>query len=236
MQSKEDAIRLRELAGKDAHIETVGSLKGEYVPPASADLQKTSDYLRPWQNLTIITCGSTRPGEEAILLDAFALLSNQVRDVRIVLAPRHLERTDEVLALIKRYGLSYCQYSKSALDEKTQVLLLDTIGQLNLFYHCSSIAFVGGTLVPLGGHNLLEPALAGCPVLFGPYCHNQGLGQASLMKYEMGWEVSDAQGFSQVAMSVLNNSQAKELFAVRSVALRMESATTIDRYVAAIVG
>jgi 3-deoxy-D-manno-octulosonic-acid transferase len=236
MQSEEDAARLRELAGENARIETVGSLKGEYVPPAPADLQKTSNYLRPWQKMKIVTCGSTRPGEEVILLDAFVLLCKQLHDIRLVLAPRHLDRTDEVLALIKRCGLSYCQYSKSTLEERTQVLLLDTIGQLNLFYHFSSVAFVGGTLVPLGGHNLLEPALAGCPVLFGPYCDNQKLGRASLVKYEMGWEVSNAQGFGRAALSILSDQQAKSQFAVRSVALRKENATTFDRYITAVIG
>jgi 3-deoxy-D-manno-octulosonic-acid transferase len=234
MQSEEDAARLRELAGEDARIETVGSLKGEYVPPAPADLQRTSEYLRPWQNLKIVTCGSTRPGEEAILLDALALLSNQLRDVRMVLAPRHLERTDEVLALIKRCGLSFCQYSKSTLDVSTQVLLLDTMGQLNLFYHCSAVAFVGGTLVPLGGHNLLEPALAGCPVLFGPYCESQRTGYDLLRKYEMGIPVADAKDFCKSVVAIVNDPQARSIYAARAVALRQENASIIDRYIAAV--
>jgi 3-deoxy-D-manno-octulosonic-acid transferase len=234
MQSEEDAVRLRELAGEDARIEVVGSLKGEYVPPAPVDLQKTSGYLRPWQNMQIVTCGSTRPGEEAILLYAFALLCKQLPDVHMVLAPRHLERTDEVLSLIKRSGLSYCQYSKSNLDEQTQVLLLDTIGQLNLFYHFSSVAFVGGTLVPLGGHNLLEPALAGCPVLYGPYCENQRAGYDLLVKYKMGIPVADAEDFSKSVVAIVNDQQAKSIYAARALALRQENASIIDRYIAAV--
>lgn len=235
MQSEEDATRLRELAGKDARIEIVGSLKGEYVHPAPADLQKTSEYLQPWQNMKIITCGSTRPGEETILLDAFALLCNQFGDVRMVLAPRHLDRTDEILALIKRSGMSYCQYSKSALDEQTQILLLDTMGQLNLFYHYSSVSFVGGTLVPLGGHNLLEPALAGCPVLFGPYCENQRTGHDLLLKYKMGIPVTSAEDFRRSVLAIANDPQAKSLYAARATALRQENASIIDRYIAAVI-
>jgi 3-deoxy-D-manno-octulosonic-acid transferase len=234
MQSEEDAARLRELAGEDARIEIVGSLKGEYVPPAPTDLQKTGEYLRPWQNLEIITCGSTRPSEEAILLDAFALLCNQLRDVRMVLAPRHLERTDEILALIRRYGLSYCRFSKSTLDEQTQVLLLDTIGQLNLFYHYSSVAFVGGTLVPLGGHNLLEPALAGCPVLHGPYYQNQRSGYDLLVKHKMGIPVADAKDFRKSVVAIVNDPQAKSIYTARATALRQETASIIDRYIAAV--
>jgi 3-deoxy-D-manno-octulosonic-acid transferase len=234
MQSEEDAVRIRKLAGEDARIEVVGSLKGEYVPPAPADLQKTSEYLRPWQNMKIITCGSTRPGEEAILLSAFALLCNQLRDVRMVLAPRHLERTDEIIALIKRCGPSYCQYSKSTLDEQTQVLLLDTIGQLNLLYHFSALAFVGGTLVPRGGHNLLEPALAGCPVLYGPYCENQRSGHDLLVKHKMGIPVADAEDFCKSVVAIVNDPQAKSIYAARATALRQENVSIIDRYIAAI--
>jgi 3-deoxy-D-manno-octulosonic-acid transferase len=174
------------------------------------------------------------PGEEAILLDAFALLCKQLPDVRMVLAPRHLERTDEVPSLIKHSGLSYCQYSKSNLDEQTQVLLLDTIGQLNLFYHFSSVAFVGGTLVPLGGHNLLEPALAGCPVLYGPYCENQRAGYDLLVKYKMGIPVADAEDFSKSVVAIVNDQQAKSIYAARALALRQENASIIDRYIAAV--
>lgn len=234
MQSEEDAVRLRILAGEDARIEIVGSLKGEYVPPAPADLQKISEYLRSWQNMKIITCGSTRPGEEAILLSAFALLCNQLRDVRLALAPRHLERTDEVLALIRRSGVSYCQYSESAVNERTEVLLLDTIGQLNLLYHYSTVAFVGGTLVPLGGHNLLEPALAGCPVLFGPYCQNQRSGYDLLVKYKMAIPVADAEDICNSVVAIVNEPQAKSIYAARAKALRQENASIIDRYIAAI--
>jgi 3-deoxy-D-manno-octulosonic-acid transferase len=234
MQSEEDAVRLRKLAGESARIETVGSLKGEYVSPAPTDLQKTGEYLRPWQNLKIITCGSTRPGEEAILLEAFTLLCKQLPDVRLVLAPRHLERTDEILALIKRSGLSYCQYSKSAVSEQTQVLLLDTIGQLNLLYHFSTVAFVGGTLVPLGGHNLLEPALTGCPVLYGPFFDNQRPGYDLLNKHKLGIPIADAEGFAKSVISIVSDLQAKSIYAARATALRQENATIIDRYIAAI--
>ena len=223
MQSEEDAIRLRELAGEEARIEVIGSLKGEYVPPARADLQKTSDYLQSWQDMRVITCGSTRPGEEVILLDAFALLCKQLHDVRMVLAPRHLERTDEILAQLKRSGLSFCQYSKSILDGQTQVLLLDTIGQLNLFYHFSSVAFVGGTLVPLGGHNLLEPALAGCPVLFGPYYESQRAGHDLLVKYKMGFPVTDAADFCGNVVAIVNDPQAKSIYVARAEALRRKT-------------
>lgn len=234
MQSEEDAARLRQLAGEKARIEVVGSLKGEYVPPAPADLQKTDEYLRPWQGLKIITCGSTRPGEEAILLDAFALLCKQLRDFRMVLAPRHLERTAEILALLKRHGFSYCQYSKSTPNEQTQILLLDTIGRLNLFYHFSTVTFVGGTLVPLGGHNLLEPALAGCPVLHGQYCENQLAGYDLLVKHRMGILVADAEGFCKSVVAIVNDAQSKPIYAARAKALRRENTSIIDRYVAAV--
>ncbi len=234
MQSDEDAARLRILAGENARIEVAGSLKGEYVAPPPADLRKTQEYLRSWKGMKVITCGSTRPGEEEILLDAFASLCSQLATVRLVLAPRHLDRTEEVLALIKRSDLPYCSYSESVPEEQTRILLLDTIGQLNLFFHCSAVAFVGGTLVPLGGHNLLEPALAGCPVLYGPHYYNQKIGQVAVATHEMGWEVSNADDIRRVALSILNNPQSTSLFAARSAALRRANAEVIDRYVSAV--
>jgi 3-deoxy-D-manno-octulosonic-acid transferase len=236
MQSEDDAQRLREMAGPDAHIQVVGSPKGEYVAPGAGELAKIDTVLEPWKNTRIIVCGSTRPGEEDILLDAFAGIIQQLPQSRLVLAPRHLERVSEVAALIKQSGLTSCLRSQSSLSAQTQVLLLDTIGELNLMYHHAAIAFVGGTLVPLGGHNLLEPALAGYPVLYGPHYFNQRVGQESLDRFQMGRLVSTASEFEQTTLSLLNDPQTKSIYATRAVNLRHESATVIDRYVTAILG
>ena len=236
MQSDEDAARLREIAGTDARIRVVGSAKSEYVPPPAADLQRIDKYLHAWQGMKIVVCGSTRPGEETILLDAFSKLRPSYPDVRLVLAPRHLERLDEVDGIIKQSGWSTCRRSRSTLDAGAQVLLLDTIGELNLFYHLCDIAFVGGTLVPLGGHSLLEPALAGRPVLYGPYFGNQKSGHEALTRHGMGFEVSDADQISKRIAAILDDKQAgEETYSRRADALRQESASIIDRYVAAIV-
>ena len=223
------------LAGANAHIEVVGSLKGEYVSPPAADLQRIDEYLRSWKGMKIVICGSTRPGEETILLDAFSKLRQSHPNVRLVLAPRHPERLDEVDGIIKRSGWSTCRRSRSTLAADIQVLLLDTIGELNLFYHFCDIAFVGGTLVPLGGHSLLEPALAGRPVLYGPYFGNQKPGQEALIRHGMGFEVSDADQIRDRVAAILADHQAKANYSQRALALRQESASIIDRYVAAIV-
>ena len=90
--------------------------------------------------------------------------------LRLVVAPRHVERVEETLATLRSRGLSFARFSALRdSDASASVLVLDTMGALGSFWTRASVAFVGGTLVPVGGHNLLEPAAAGAPVLFGPH-------------------------------------------------------------------
>ncbi len=235
MQSEEDAERLRELAGNEVPIEVVGSAKGEYVPPALEELQRIKEYLCVWHDMIVFTCGSTRPGEEEILLDAFSGIFESHKNARLILAPRHLERMREVVEVVKKSGLNFCRRSEGALTRDTQVLLLDSIGELNLFYHCSDITFVGGTLAPLGGHNLLEPALAGCPVLFGPHFQGQLSGHKVLIQYKMGIEVTDAKQIADTIMTLMENPDSKKIYADRASQLRGANANIVDRYVSEIV-
>lgn len=117
--------------------------------------------------------GSTHPGEEEQVLDAHAQIRKQHPDALLILVPRHRDRFDTVAQLLKRRGVSFVTRSSSAAPSaQTEVLLIDTLGELVGFYAASDIAFVGGSLVPIGGHNLLEPAALSLPILAGPHNFN----------------------------------------------------------------
>jgi 3-deoxy-D-manno-octulosonic-acid transferase len=122
----------------------------------------------------LLVAGSSHPGEEEILLDVFASLRRRFPDLRMVLAPRHPQRFGDVERLLRNRGVSFIKKSQvnGRIDFEHDVLLLDTLGDLIDFYAISDVAFVGGTLVDVGGHNLLEPARFAKPVLFGPYTAN----------------------------------------------------------------
>jgi len=153
-------------------VQVAGNLKFDLQRPT--DLQQQAARLREhWLGeRRLWVAGSTHAGEDEQLLAAHRLLCAAAdgQAPLLVLAPRHPERFAAVAQLLERSGLIFVRYSagEPAAALGAQVLLLDTLGDLMAFYACCEVAFVGGSLVPLGGHNLLEPAALGKPVLSGP--------------------------------------------------------------------
>jgi 3-deoxy-D-manno-octulosonic-acid transferase len=122
---------------------------------------------------TVIVAGSTREDEESLVLSAYRDLLGKQPNCVLVLAPRHPQRTNSVAELIKSQGFACRRRSAGEIPiTPGEVLLLDTLGELTHFYAAGHVAFVGGSLVPVGGHNLLEPAALGLPVLAGPHLDN----------------------------------------------------------------
>lgn len=118
----------------------------------------------------LLVAGSTRPGEEAILANVFRAVHAKHKNFRMIIAPRHVERVGEVKALLEEKGLPCDLYGNTSTANG--IILVDRMGFLNDLYMAADLAFVGGTLVDIGGHNILEPVWAGTPVIFGPYLSN----------------------------------------------------------------
>ena len=121
-----------------------------------------------------MVAASTRPGEEAALCAALKTVKAFPQRLQVLLAPRHLERLDEVKEILQGSGMAYTLYSRINAGEpvQTPVILMDSIGLLAGLFYGADLAFVGGTLADLGGHNIMEPVLAGVPALFGPSVYN----------------------------------------------------------------
>ena len=165
-RTETDAERFIAIGVSEGGVRVTGNTKHDRddVPPV-ANL--------PWTNGRLWTAGSVRPGEEGPVLDAFVSLRAQHPDLRLVLAPRHADGEALCAAALETRALRAARRSRpSSGDAEAAVLLLDTRGELEGVYAVSSIAFVGGTLVPQGGHNVMEPARAGVPVLVGPHHAN----------------------------------------------------------------
>lgn len=172
-QGMRDRERFLALGAEPEKVEVTGSLKFDLVPPAS--LREQAEVLRRTLgvNRPILMLGSTREGEEGLLLDATAELLIDFPNLLLILAPRHPERFDEVAALCSTRGHRVARYAAGDIcTERTSVFLVDAMGELPRFYAAADIAFVGGSLRPFGGHNVLEPASLGIPVLCGPHTHN----------------------------------------------------------------
>ncbi|MEA5097503.1 MAG: lipid IV(A) 3-deoxy-D-manno-octulosonic acid transferase [Burkholderiaceae bacterium] len=172
-QTEADAARLRQFGS--AHVEVTGSVKFDVTPPIeSAALGAT---LRScFGSRPVLLCASTRDGEEALLLDALPLLD--VPDALLVVVPRHPRRFDEVASLIAARGLNLQRRSTleagSALPTSVQVLLGDSMGEMFAYYAACDCAFIGGSLLPFGGQNLIEACAVGKPVIVGPHTFNFG--------------------------------------------------------------
>ncbi len=197
-QSSADADRFIALGADPARTRVVGNLKfdmrlGEAVAENGRELRRRYLGARP-----VWTAGSTHEGEEELLLGAHAVLERAVRGALLVLVPRHPQRFAGVAALLERRGLVFDRRGRSeTVRPEAQVLLLDTMGELTAFYAASDVAFVGGSLVPVGGHNLLEPAALGVPVITGP--HTQNGPEIARLLIEAGGALEVADGIALAA-------------------------------------
>lgn len=179
MQSVHDAERIGHLGGKPNAIHVTGNMKFdqglEQGQAADAHVSFRSLFTGDAAELMIVA-GSTHPLEEEYLLDAYRLVIAQHPQAVLVMAPRHIERVAKLEQVIRQYGFSCVRRSRlgqdigdQAVPHGPRVIVLDTRGELAFVYREACVTFVGGTLVPVGGHNLLEPAQWGRPVLFGPH-------------------------------------------------------------------
>jgi 3-deoxy-D-manno-octulosonic-acid transferase len=174
MQSEEHKERMILLGGNPDRIKITGNLKFDRLLYATQTIHRDElkNKLGISERFRVIIGGSVRSGEEKILIGVFKKLTQENQNLLFVLAPRHLDRLKEMEKALSDWGMKFIR--KSQLDIKTplndqSLILLDTMGELSGLYALADVAFVGGSLVPVGGHNLLEPAIYGVPVLFGPY-------------------------------------------------------------------
>ncbi len=179
MQSDESARRLVDLGGDPARVTVTGSLKFDSLEaPVPTAHGKPRDrvlrFFRIAPNRPVVVAGSTMRGEEAAVLRAFARVKAKLPGALAVIAPRHPERFAEVEALAKSAGFVTERRSELPIDAEphADVIVLDTIGELAQLYQIATVVFVGGSLVDHGGHNILEPAIFGKSIVFGPHMQN----------------------------------------------------------------
>lgn len=165
MQSREDADKVLQLGADSEKVEVMGNLKFD-IQKREADINLGQEGFR------VIIAGSTHKGEDEIILTAFTNLKKEFPDIKLLIAPRHLQRTSNVEALVKSTGLSYGLRSSNANFKEKEIIILDTLGELGKMYSICSFAFIGGSFNKTGGHNPLEAAVFNKPALSGPSIHN----------------------------------------------------------------
>ena len=234
MRSEFDAQRMRELAGTGARILAVGDVKLDAGEPGQGNAPslfwKQALGIAPEQALWV--AGSTHPGEEEIVARVFKSLREEFPRGRLLLAPRHIERAPEVLTLLKEAGLSAILRSQittadaaSTCGAEDAVIVLDSVGELAQIYEASEVAFVGGSLIERGGHNMLEPVLRGAPVAFGPHVANFRVASALAQEHDLGRMVQDEDELRAALSNWLRERQGDNREASRAVfARRVEEA------------
>jgi 3-deoxy-D-manno-octulosonic-acid transferase len=177
VQNNEYCDRLLGLDIAASKIKVTGNIKYDGIDTSGThDAAGIREELRLSSKHRVFVAGSTHGGEEEALLDIYQGLSARHPDLRLVLAPRHIERVDDIVKACQKRNLRSIKRttmdSEAGLISNNEVLLLDTIGELDRVYAAADLVFVGGSLVPVGGHNMMEPAGKGKPVLFGPHIFN----------------------------------------------------------------
>jgi 3-deoxy-D-manno-octulosonic-acid transferase len=171
MQSETDRRRIEAIGASPEKVTVFGNLKYDVDGAESAPEPALAGFLRSWKRVWI--AASTMPGEDEIVLEAYRGLREMFPDLKLLIAPRHPERSDDIRQAAQRLGMDcVARTAIGAASGEESVLLLDTIGELASLFSYASIVFVGGSLVPRGGHNILEPARHSKPIVIGPHMEN----------------------------------------------------------------
>ncbi len=217
MQSERDRERLLALGVDPARVEVLGSAKYDSVREQEGAAERGRAMLAEagWNvdQLLILVGGSTWPGEEVVLIETWERLRGEIPRLRVVLVPRHEERREEILELLRRKGLGVWQRSRHrAIPEGAQpeVFLADTTGELNAFYAVADLVFVGKSLAPnRGGQNVIEPAALGKPILVGPHLENFPGVEADFEEAGAFWRIRNGVEMVEAVRRLASDAEAR---------------------------
>ena len=216
MQSQESADRVVALGADPSRVRVTGNLKFDALPAGHPGPERGGPrvlrYFRVAEGRPVIVAGSTMKGEDVPVLKAFARLRTGEERPLLVVAPRHPERFDEAERLAREEGFRVARRSALEIDREppADVVILDTIGELAQLYRAATVVFVGGSLVPTGGHNILEPAVFGKPIIFGPHMQNFREIATTFLEAGAAEQVSSGEGLEEALRELLADPRRRE--------------------------
>ncbi|HLD08756.1 MAG TPA: lipid IV(A) 3-deoxy-D-manno-octulosonic acid transferase [Methylophilaceae bacterium] len=205
-QTEQDAARLQSLGAN--HVEVMGNLKFDVAPPADTIVQGEKLRTLFGKDRPVFLAASTREGEETMILQAIA--AAQIPRLLTIIVPRHPQRFDEVANLLKKRGINFAR--RSQLPNSTEantVILGDSMGELFTYYAACDAAFIGGSLLPFGGQNLIEACIMGKPVLVGPHTYNFELATAQAVAICAAWRVNDSADLAAALQRLFGNEKTR---------------------------
>jgi len=233
-QTEADAERFRALGIPPAAVHVTGNVKFDLEVPE--DVRRTGAHIRAeFAHRPVWTAGSTHEREEDIVLDAHERVRTTRSDALLVLVPRHPNRFDAVKAWLRSRNVRFASRStREAITADTSVLLVDTLGELLSFYAAANVAFVGGSLVPIGGHNLLEPAALNRPIITGPHNFNAADIAENFLASGAAVQVESATGLGSAVLDLLTNAARRDQMIARAHAILQSNRGALARLLALI--
>ena len=231
MISKTDADRIHAMGAPAGNIRVNGNAKYDHtiISPDPAVEREMRRILNLAPSDRVIVAGSTRGGEEAMLVEAYEEIRSIYPDILFILAPRHIKRASDICALIRSRGLK-CQLrteiGRGKTERTAQILVTDTFGELFNIYSVATVVFCGASLVPLGGQNPLEPAVWGKPILYGPHMEDFLDAKEMLESAGGGMEISDLQDLTETFLDLLDHPEKADTLGhnARETAFQMQAA------------
>ncbi|MFZ2951273.1 MAG: 3-deoxy-D-manno-octulosonic acid transferase [Desulfuromonadaceae bacterium] len=241
MQSETGRLRITAIGADPETTIVTGNLKND-IPSHQVSGEERerlrAQYSIPRESC-VLTAGSTRNGEEQYIVSAYKELSAEIGNLFLVLVPRHPERTSEIAALLEDAGVRYCRRTTLSADRLLhcgEVLLVDTVGEMMNLYALADIAFVGGSLVPLGGHNLLEPASVGVPTVFGPHMANFREIEALVLRYGAGVQVHTPEELAVSWRALITSAELRGVLGQNGLKLMRDNGGATGRHMEIITG
>ena len=218
MRTENDAARICSLGAQKSRVFVTGDVKLD----AMNEVENLGELRTRWRRVLdiadeapFLVAGSTHAGEDEQIVAAFQTLRRDFPDARLLIAPRHIERATQVVQTIGAAGLT-AQLRSGNASEPNAISVLDSVGELSQIYAAADVAFVGGSLIPRGGHNVLEPVLCGVPVAFGPHIANFRDAAMLVESADAGQKVDDANQLAEVWTRWLSDEDWRKAVASRA--------------------
>jgi 3-deoxy-D-manno-octulosonic-acid transferase len=237
MQTESDASRIIAIGAPMERVLTTGNLKFD-IPFRQVTKQEKRNMRQGYsipEALTVFLAGSTHPGEEEFVLKTYRELITTHDNLLLILVPRHPERSTEVAELLERSGTPYRRRTSLVTPETAafrsgDVLLVDTIGEMVGLCALSDLVFIGGSLVPTGGHNLLEPASVGVPCVFGPHMTNFREIAALMLRYGAGIQVDSPEELTTACVKLIDSGESRRILGGNGLQMMRENGGATERH------
>jgi len=231
-QSEEDGQRFLQIGVNQDQLRILGNIKFD-IKPSSIDNTVAQAMKNAWgSHRPVVIAASTHENEEQQVLQAFKPLKKQREDILLLIAPRHPERFDAVENLCQQSDYRVVRRTNAQdIEPQTEIVIIDSIGELMAFYSVADVVYVGGSLVPVGGHNVLEPISLGLPVIVGPHMFNFNSITKQLKEANGIIQVEDADSLGKAFLSLLNDEQMKKKLIENSSACLKNNQGVIAGYI-----